>query len=183
MFAPNRHYKLMERKNTRYTQIPFQEFKINQFHQIFLYFPSFIETISRCLCSCARLRHTLVICQNISRTIFYVRRSFVVFRWHSKVIQSPSHDSILSYWQSDVCAHVCDLGTLGSLVIFFSYNMNHNNLKYRKIADDFCYIQKSLCSMKEDFFWGGGGGGGWGANFGPLVQNLGQNEIIWTAYH
>ena len=47
MFAPNRHYQLIERKNTRYTQIPFQEFKISQFHQIVLWFPSFIETIRR----------------------------------------------------------------------------------------------------------------------------------------
>ena len=119
MFAPNRHYKLTKRKNTRYTKIPFQEFKISQFHQIVLYFPSFIETFRRCLCSCARLRHTLVSWQNISRMIFNVRRSFVGFWLHSKVLQSPSQDSILSYRQSDVCAPVCDLGTLGSLVRFF----------------------------------------------------------------
>ena len=47
MFATNRHYKLIERKNTVYTKIPFQEFKINQFHHIVLHFPSFIETIRR----------------------------------------------------------------------------------------------------------------------------------------
>ena len=28
MFAPNRHYKLIEMKNIRYTKIQFQEFKI-----------------------------------------------------------------------------------------------------------------------------------------------------------
>ena len=121
MFAPNRHYKLIERKNTRYTKIPLQEFKISQFHQSVLYFPSFIETIRRCLCSCAWLRNTLVSCQNISRMIFNVRRSFVGFGLHSSVIQNPSEDSILSYRQCGVCAPVSDLGTLGSLVRFFSY--------------------------------------------------------------
>ena len=123
IFAPNRHYKLIEKKNTVYTKIPFQKFKISQFHQIVLHFPSFIEIFGGCLCSCARLRHTLVSCQNISRMIFNVRRSFVGFGLHSKVLQSPSQDtgSILSYKQSDVCAPVCYLGTLGSLVRFFSY--------------------------------------------------------------
>ena len=177
MFAPNRYYKFIERKNTRYTQISFQEFKISQFHQIVLYSPSFIETIRRCLCSCARLRHTLVSCQNISRMIFNVR-SFVRFRLHSRVLQSPLQDSILSYEQSGVCAHVCDLGTLGSLVRFFfiisGYKIHHNNLKYGEIVDDFCYIPKSFCSMKED--WGG-----------ALIwascseyQNMGRDVIIWT---
>ena len=32
--------------------------------------------------------------------------------------------------------------------------MHHNNLKYGEIVDDFWYIPKSFCSMKED---GGGG--------------------------
>ena len=41
--------------------------------------------------------------------------------------------------------------------------MHHNNLKYGDIDDDFCYIPKSFCTMKE---------GGGGANFGPLVQNF-----------
>ena len=27
--------------------------------------------------------------------------------------------------------------------------MNHNNLKYGEIDDDFCYIPKSFCSMKK----------------------------------
>ena len=36
--------------------------------------------------------------------------------------------------------------------------MHHNNLKCREIVDDFCYIPKSFCSMKEDFFFFGGGG-------------------------
>ena len=28
--------------------------------------------------------------------------------------------------------------------------MHHNNLKCGEIVDDFCYIPKSFCSMKED---------------------------------
>ena len=44
--------------------------------------------------------------------------------------------------------------------------MHHNNLKCWKIVDDFYYIQKTVCSMKEDL-----GCGMW-ANFGPLVQNF-----------
>ena len=43
--------------------------------------------------------------------------------------------------------------------------MHHNNLKCKEIVDDFCYIRKSFCSMKEDYL-------GWGANFGPLFQNF-----------
>ena len=42
----NRHDRLIERQKTRYTWIPFQEYEINQFQRIFLYFPSFIETIN-----------------------------------------------------------------------------------------------------------------------------------------
>ena len=44
------------------------------------------------------------------------------FCWISVTLLSPSRpskDSILSYKQSDVCAPVCDLGSLGSLVRFF----------------------------------------------------------------
>ena len=97
MFAPEMHVELIERQKTRYTRIPFQEYKISQFHRIVLYFPSFIETIRRCLCSCAQLRHTWVCCQNIFRMIFNVRRRFVGFRLHYKVLESPSQDSILYY--------------------------------------------------------------------------------------
>ena len=42
--------------------------------------------------------------------------------------------------------------------------MHHNNLNCGEIVDDFCYIPKSFCSMKEDL--------GAGANFGPLNQNF-----------
>ena len=45
MFVPNRHDKLIERQKTRYTQIPFQEYKISKFYLIVLYFSTFIETI------------------------------------------------------------------------------------------------------------------------------------------
>ena len=124
MFVPNRHDKLIERQKTSFTRIPFQEYKISQFHWIVFYFPSFIETIKRCLCSCARLRHTWVTCQNINRMIFNVRRSFVGFRLHSKVHPSPSQDSILYYICISsliFCATVCDLSTLGPLVRFFLY--------------------------------------------------------------
>ena len=38
MFATNRLYKLIERKNTVYAKIPFQEFKISQFYKIVLHF-------------------------------------------------------------------------------------------------------------------------------------------------
>ena len=41
--------------------------------------------------------------------------------------------------------------------------MHHNNPKYVEIVDDFCYIPKSFCSIKEDLG---------GVNFGPLVQNF-----------
>ena len=33
-----------ERPKTRYTWIPFQEYEINRFQQMVLYFPSFVET-------------------------------------------------------------------------------------------------------------------------------------------
>ena len=46
--------------------------------------------------------------------------------------------------------------------------MHHNNLKYGEIVEYFCYIPKSFCFMKEDFFFFLGGG----ANFWPLVQNF-----------
>ena len=154
MFVPNWHDKLIERQKTRYTQIPFQEYKISKFYWIVHYFSTFIETIKRCLCSCARLRHTWVSCQNIFRMIFNVRRSFVGFRLHTKVLQSPSQDSILYYKWSDFCATVCDLGTLWSLVRFFSYWLatNCNTITYNmgKLFD-FCYIPKTVCSMKEDW--------------------------------
>ena len=117
----NRLDKLIERQKTRYTRISFQEYKISQFHRIVLYFPSFVETIRRSICSCARLRHTWVSCPNIFRMIFKLRRSFVGFRLRSKVFQSPSQDSVLYYYQTDFCAPMCDLGTLASLVRFFSY--------------------------------------------------------------
>ena len=32
--------------------------------------------------------------------------------------------------------------------------MHHNDLKCGEIVDDFCYIPKSFCSMKDDFFLG-----------------------------
>ena len=48
MFAPNRNDRLIERPETRYTWIPFQEYEINRFQRMVLYFPSFVETISRC---------------------------------------------------------------------------------------------------------------------------------------
>ena len=31
--------------------------------------------------------------------------------------------------------------------------MHHNNQKYGEIVDDFCYIPKSFCSIKEDWGW------------------------------
>ena len=43
MFAPSRHFKLIERPETRYPQIPFQECEINQIHRPALDFPYFIE--------------------------------------------------------------------------------------------------------------------------------------------
>ena len=64
---------------------------------------------------------------------------------------------------------MCDLGTLGSLVRFFilsGYKMHHNDLKCWEIVDDFYYIQKTVCSVKEDFGWGM-----W-ANCGPLVKKI-----------
>ena len=159
IFAPNRHYKLIERKILDIPKFHSKNLKLANFTRLsFISLPLLdFGTIRRCLCSCARLTHTLVSCQNISRMIFSVRRSFVGFRLHSKVLQSPSQDhSILSYRQSDVCAPVCDLGTLGvSCKIFFSYWVATkciHNLKYGEIVDDFCYIPKSFCSMKEE--WG-----------------------------
>ena len=146
MFASNRHCKLIERKNTRYSQMVFRECKITNFTRNVFYFPSFMETPRRCLCSCARLRHTLVSGQNISIMFFNVRRQFC---WISVTLLShsrPSKDSILSYEQSDVSAPVCDLGTFWSHVRFFyilsGYKMHHNNQKYGEIVDDVCYIPK-----------------------------------------
>ena len=54
MFAPNRHDNLIERSKTRYPQIPFQECKINQIHQMVLYFPVLgeaIDNMSMFLCT------------------------------------------------------------------------------------------------------------------------------------
>ena len=62
--------------------------------------------------------------------------------------------------------------------------MHCNYLKYGDIVD-FCYITKSFCSIKVFFFFGGGGGFDVGlfAYFGPLVQNMGCDEVKWTLYH
>ena len=46
--------------------------------------------------------------------------------------------------------------------------MHHNNLKCGEIVDNFCYIPKSYCSIKNRI-----GGGAMLASFGPLVQNMG----------
>ena len=46
MFAPNRHDGLIVRQKTRKTWIPFQEYEINRFQRIFLYFPSFIKLLA-----------------------------------------------------------------------------------------------------------------------------------------
>ena len=45
MFVPNRHDKLIERQKTRYTQIPFQEYKISQFYWIVLYFSTLMKLL------------------------------------------------------------------------------------------------------------------------------------------
>ena len=37
--------------------------------------------------------------------------------------------------------------------------MHHNDLKCGEIVDNFCYIPKSFCSIKNRI--GGGGGGGY----------------------
>ena len=88
-----------------------------------------------------------------------------------KVLQSPSQDKILYYQQSEFCAPVCDLGTLGPHVRFFFHTewlkMYHNDLKCGEIVDNFCYIPKSFCSIKNRI------GGAMLASFGPLVQNMG----------
>ena len=101
--------------------------------------------------------------------IFNVKRSFVGLQLHSHVLQSPSQDSILYYYQSDFCAPVCDLGTLGSLVRFFFHtewlqNASQWPKMWREIIEDIYYTPKTFCSMKEDW-------GMW-ANFGPLVLNF-----------
>ena len=49
--------------------------------------------------------------------------------------------------------------------------MHHNDLKCGEIVDNFCYIPKSFCSIKNRIWWGGGGI--MSASFGPLVQNMG----------
>ena len=46
MFATNRHDILIERQKTRYTWIPFQEYEINRFQRMVLYFPSFIKLLA-----------------------------------------------------------------------------------------------------------------------------------------
>ena len=92
-----------------------------------------------------------------------------------KVLQSPSQDRILYiyyYQQSDLCAPVCDLGTLWPLVRFFILSGN-KDLKCGEFFDNFCYIKKSFCSIKKRM-------GAMLANFGPLVQNMGRGEIEWT---
>ena len=126
MFASNRHYTLTERKNTRYTQILFQEFKIANF----------------------------------------TRLSFISLPL-LKILE-------------DVFAPVHDLGTLGSLVRFFfilsGYKMHHNNLKYGKIVDDFCYIPKSFCSMNVD-----GGGVILGLLF-RISENRPRCNITWNGF-
>ena len=166
MFAPNRHYKSIERKNTVYTKIPFQEFKIRQVHHIVLHFPSFIERIRKCLC----FVHDLASYQNISRMIFHIlRRSFVGFRLHSKVLQSPSQDSIhvLSYFAVwCLCSCVQFRHTWVSCKIFFilsGYKMHHNNLNTGKL------LMISVTYQSHFVLWWRIGGG---ANFGSLDQNF-----------
>ena len=44
--------------------------------------------------------------------------------------------------------------------------MHHNDLKCEEIVDNFCYIPKSFCSIKNRI-------GRMLASFGPLVQNMG----------
>ena len=43
MFAPNKHDRLIERPKTRYTWIPFQEYEINRFQRMVLYFASLAD--------------------------------------------------------------------------------------------------------------------------------------------
>ena len=162
MFTPNRQDKLFERQKTRYTWIPFQVYIINQSHRIVLYF----DTIWRCLCSCARLRHTWVSCQNIFKMVFNVRSSFVRFqvqdksKLHFKVLQSPSQDSILYYKQSDLCASVCNLGTLGSLVRVFHTKWLQNASQWSKMWGNcwwFLFHPKDILFYERGFGgWGGG---------------------------
>ena len=47
--------------------------------------------------------------------------------------------------------------------------MHHNDLKCGEIVDNFSYIPKSFCSIKNRNW----GGGAMLASFGPLVQNMG----------
>ena len=46
MFAPNRHDRLIERQKTRYTWIQFQEYEINRFQLMVLYFPSLLKLLA-----------------------------------------------------------------------------------------------------------------------------------------
>ena len=45
--------------------------------------------------------------------------------------------------------------------------MHHNDLKCGEMVDNFCYIPKSFCSIKNRIV------GAMLASFGPLVQNMG----------
>ena len=57
--------------------------------------------------------------------------------------------------------------------------MHHNDLKCEEIVDNFCYIPKSFCSIKNRI-----GGGAMLASFGPPVQNMGcWNRMDITYSH
>ena len=174
MFAPNRHDRLIEKqkkKKPRYTRILFKEYKISKFHRIVLYFPSFFLNYQKMHLLLCTIKEHLGLLSEYSQNDLQCKKSFIGSRLHSKFLQSPSQDSILFYYIVAVwfCAPVCDLGTWVSCKIFFSYWVATkciiNDQKCGEIVDDFFYIPKTFCSMKDDFW-------AMRAYFMPLVQNF-----------
>ena len=80
MFPQNRRDRLIERPKTRYMypRIPFQEYEINQFQRMVLYFPSFIETCSRCLWSYAVNAHLVLLFEYLQNE-FQCQKNCVVY--------------------------------------------------------------------------------------------------------
>ena len=123
----------------------------------FIYLP-LLKLLTMSLLLCTIKAHLGLLSEYIQNDLLCKK-----FCWISVTLRIPrkiKYFVLLAVWF--LCSCVRFRHTWVFCKIFFilsSYKMHCNDLKCGEIVDDFCYIPKSFCSIKTDFFLGGGGCG------------------------